>query len=165
MVAPEATWCDLAGYLSLTDLVIAGDDILHRGLASLDSLRTVAATHSSTRGARVRQEALDLMRVGSASPMETTARLRFAFWGLPEPELNARIVHNGGWIATVDFLWRAQRVIAEYYGDVHKQSWRGDLARTAQLDDAGYQVIVITHRDLGVADADLYHRLVRYLGG
>lgn len=83
--------------------------------------------------------------------METTARL------------NARIVHNGGWIATVAFLWRPQRVIAEYYGDVHQQSWRGDLARTAQLDDAGYPVIVITHRDLGVADADLYHRLVRYL--
>lgn len=164
LVAPAPTWCDLAEYLGLTDLVIAGDDILHRGLAPFDILRDTAATHSSRRGARVRRAALDLLRAESASPMETTARLRFGLWGLPEPELNVPIIHAGGWIATVDFLWRTERVILEYYGEVHQQSWRNDLARTAALEDAGYQVVVITHCDLRAADADLYQRLVGLLG-
>lgn len=146
LVSPAATGSDLGCYLGLSDLVIAGDDILHRDLATLEALRDVAAAHSPGRGSRVRREALDLLRPGSASPMETTARLRFALWGLPEPELNAAIIHRGGWIATVDFLWR------------------GDLTRTAQLEDAGYRVIVITRRDLGAGDAELYSRLVRHLG-
>ncbi len=95
--------------------------------------------------------------------METAARLQFHDWGLPEPELNVSIVEYDGWVATVDFLWRAQRVVAEYYGEVHQGSWRNDLARTAQLEDAGHRVVVVTRRDLGVGALDLCRRLTRLL--
>lgn len=163
LVRPAPMWCDLAAYLDLPGLVVAGDDILHRGLASVEDLRHTAANHPSQRGARIRQAALGLLRAGSASPMETVARLQFGVWNLPEPELNVRIAHRGEWIATVDFLWRREMLIAEYYGEVHSQSWRNDLARTAQLEDAGYRVVVITHRDLRAAQSDLHQRLLRLL--
>ncbi|MBO1765735.1 DUF559 domain-containing protein [Allobranchiibius sp. GilTou38] len=159
VVTAAATWCDLGQYLGVTELVIAGDDLLHRGLVSLEQLRTHSAAHPSGRGRLAIRAALHQVRSASASPMETTARLRFCSWGLPEPELNVRIVERGGWIATVDFLWRRQRVIAEYYGEMHQSSWRRDLVRVAQLEDAGYRVLVITHRDLGVGEADLKRRM------
>lgn len=96
--------------------------------------------------------------------METRARLLFEQWGLPEPELNVDVFDvHGGWIARVDFLWRTAGVVGEYYGAVHGNSWTGDLTRSAQLEDAGYRVVVMTSRDLGVGAGDLRARLTRLL--
>jgi hypothetical protein len=146
------TWCDLSTRLELTDLVVAGDAALDRDGFSLDVLAEHVRSRRGGRGARLRAEALPLLRGGSGSAMESRARLAFADGGLPEPELNADIVDDAGnWIARGDFVWREARVVVEYEGDVHRtdrQQWLTDVARTELLEDAGWRVIRITARDL-----------------
>lgn len=84
--------------------------------------------------------------------METLARLVFARAGLPEPELNADVHDEAGlWILRADFLWRAQRVIAEYQGDVHRSDrrrWQADIARRRLAEDSGWIVVDLTAQDL-----------------
>ncbi|XAS75998.1 hypothetical protein V3G39_15315 [Dermatophilaceae bacterium Sec6.4] len=164
LVAVADTWVDLASILSASDLVVAGDFLLRAQLCSSDDLHAAVAGRRGARGLRRTSDALPLLRHSSASPMETRARLAFARWKLPEPELNVDILDaRGGWIGRVDFLWRAAWVIGEYYGGVHAASWTSDLKRAAQLEDAGYRVVVMTSRDLGPGAADLRARLQRLL--
>jgi len=67
---------------------------------------------------------------------------------LPEPQLNIDVYDaHGGWLARVDTLWLAAGVVGEYYAGVHGGSWAGDLTRSAQLEDAGFPMVV-TARDL-----------------
>ena len=164
LVTAAETWVDLAPMASVTDLVVAADYLLGAGLVTAEDLRTAIAHRRGARGLSTSIAALPQVRSGSASPMETRARLMFTRWSLPEPELNVDVhdVH-GGWIARVDFLWRRQRVIGEYYGAVHGSSWAHDLARVAQLEDAGYRVVVMTSRDLRAGAGDLRGRLRRLL--
>lgn len=164
VVTAAETWVDLAPMVSVTDLVVAGDHLLGAGMVSWEELQRAVAERRGARGLSRSAAALLLVRCGSASPMETRARLAFARWSLPEPELNAD-VHDahGGWIARVDFLWRRQRVIGEYYGAVHGDTWSRDLTRVAQLEDAGYRVVVMTSRDLRAGAGDLRARLRRLL--
>src|SRR6476469_7343403 len=79
------------------------------------------------RGKRTLQEALGLIRFGSASPKETVARILFVRSGLPEPMLN-QPVHaadgSGRLLGFGDLVWRIERrgeppikVIGEYQGE------------------------------------------------
>lgn len=143
-----STWCDLATQSSLIGLVQCGDAIVNRSGWDLERLTDCLAEHPGRRGPSKLGRAIELIRPGSGSPMESASRLVFHQWGLPEPELNQDIVIGSEWLATVDFLWREQKVIVEYYGGVHEASWKRDLHRVALLEDAGYRVIVITGDDL-----------------
>lgn len=159
-----ATWCDLASELALGELVQVGDAIVNREGWDVLELGAAADRYDGRRGRVTIREALPLVRAGSRSPRETFARLLFVEWGLPEPELNAE-VHDGqrGWLGCVDYLWRARRTIAEYYGAVHGPSWKDDLARVAAFQDAGWSVVVITDDDLRVRRAEIRARLERLL--
>lgn len=163
LVSKDQTWCDLAPAFTLDDLVILGDAILGTRATDVSRLSTALADFPGNRGRRQARQALELIRPGSGSPMETRSRLAFARWGLPEPELNADIYNSSGWLARVDFLWRKQRVVGEYYGEVHGGQWRGDLNRTALIEDEDYRVVVMTKDDLGPRQADLRRRLQEML--
>ena len=71
-------------------------------------------------------------------------------------------------MATVDFLWRAQRVVGEYDGDVHRtdrRTWQNGRERRAALEDDGWRYVemtVMTLKDAARRDA-LRHRLTRLL--
>ncbi|UIJ34667.1 DUF559 domain-containing protein [Allobranchiibius sp. GilTou73] len=164
VTAPGATWCDLSAGMAVDDLVIAGDDLCFRSLTDRAGLQAALVAHPGRRGRVAARSALPLIRDGSASPGETRTRLLLGRWGLPEPELNADVFdRSGGWLARVDFLWRAHNVVAEYYGAVHEKSWGRDLTRAAQLEDAGYRVVVITARDLRGGAGELRARLARLI--
>lgn len=164
LVAAADTWVDLAAGMTVSDLVVAGDHLLRTEVTDVVDLTAAVVARSGARGVTKCVVALPQLRRASASPMETRARLAFARWKLPEPEVNVDILDAaGGWIGRVDFLWRSARVIGEYYGAVHTTSWTGDLTRTAQLEDAGYRVVVMTARDLGPGAADLRARLQRLI--
>lgn len=162
VIEPSATWCDLAETLGVVDLVVLGDAIAGRE-RSADSLTYAVATRTGHRGIVRAREALNLVRVGSGSPQETRGRLMFREWGLPEPELNVDVHDESGWLATVDYLWREQRVVGEYYGEVHAASWRQDLGRTGLLEDAHLTVVVMTKHDFGPGRERLRARLRRLL--
>ena len=98
-------------------------------------------------------EALPQLRPRSNSPMETRSRLLFLRGGLPEPELNVVInAREGGqWLSDSDFVWREQRVAAEFDGDHHRtsrQQWQNDVARTENLQDDGWTVVRLTYPDI-----------------
>ena len=63
-------------------------------------------------------EALQEIRVGSASPRETLARLMLVRCGLPEPRLNHPVLDEfGTLLGYADLLWVEQRVVGEYQGE------------------------------------------------
>lgn len=145
---PVETWLDLGALYRIDDLVIAGDYLAAEHLALM---RSRVAQGARRRGIVKIRQALDLVRIGSGSPMESFCRVEFVRSGLLQPELNAEVTDRfGTWIATVDFLWREQRVIAEYDGAHHDDPGQRkyDAARRRQLLDNDWRVIEITSRDL-----------------
>ncbi|MGL5910352.1 MAG: hypothetical protein ACRCZP_10155, partial [Phycicoccus sp.] len=164
------TWVDLGEIttrrsLGRDDLVVAGDAALGRHvptaspaagddhLAPLgpDTLAAVLAARIRPRGGIVLAEALGLLRAGVRSPMETRARLVFHDAGFPEPEVNAPVTTpDGGWLAEGDLVWRTQRVVGEYQGEVHADRSRrsADADRAGVLRDWGWTVLEIFAEDV-----------------
>ena len=75
--SPLRTWFDLAGILSLDDLVMAGDFLLRRRnpLTTVDALDTFLAGKRGRKGYRRAMRARALMRANTDSPKETELRL------------------------------------------------------------------------------------------
>lgn len=153
VVSPEDTWCDLAatGTLDLDELIVLGDAIVHwrRGIPPVQLAKAVSRRRGG-RGRRLMAEALPHLRPRSNSPMETRARLLFLRGGLPEPELNVVIndQYSGQWLSDSDFVWREQRVVAEFDGDHHRTNraqWQNDIARRENLQDDGWTFVQLTY--------------------
>ena len=161
--APD-TWADLASLLSLDWLIVVGDSVVAHG-TRYQKADLAAVTRPRMRGRIKATEALDEIRAGSASPMETLARLLLVRGGLPEPQLNADILDRGGhWLACVDLYWPESKLVVEYDGDLHRVDrvqWQADIRRRRRIESAGYRVAVITAHDLGIGAP----ALVRLVGG
>ena len=153
------TWVDLGEVMgrgiTLDDLVIAGDVVTTRSAGSsgdpAHALRAALARRVRPRNAVALCAALQLVRAGVRSPMETRARLMFHRAGFPEPEVNGALhAHGGGWLAEGDLVWRAQRVVGEYQGDVHAgiRNRSRDAHRKGLLEDEGWRVLEIFSEDL-----------------
>lgn len=146
------TWADLACELSLDELVVLGDSTLRfrEPLAEPEDLERALAR--LRRGVVRARQAYDLVRPGSASAMETRARLLAVRAGLPEPELNAVVRDaNGRYIGAFDLVWRDRRVIGEYDGDQHRtdrQQWQRDHRRLRAARAEGWVVITLTSDDI-----------------
>jgi hypothetical protein len=152
VVCGPDTWADLAATRSHDDLVILGDSLIaNRSGHRLGDLEN--AVRPGSRGRRRAIAALREIRPGSASAMESLARLVLVRAGLPEPRLNEDVfAPGGGWLARVDLYWPSERVIVEYDGDYHRTlrgQWQKDILRLRLLASAGYQVLVVTADDLG----------------
>ena len=142
------TWLDLAPFVGLDDLVVLGDAVAGR-LRGTDPLHALLTR--SPKGVRRARTALEWIRVGAASPMETRSRVLFGVAGLPEPELNVDIHDpDGGWLATGDFVWREAKVVAEYQGKHHFGDYtRGDkdIVRRRLLETLGWTYVDFTKDD------------------
>lgn len=160
------TWCDLGDHLDLLDLVIAGDAALNRDEITLEVLKSAIAKRGRRRGVVGLKAAWQLCLPGSASATETRARVAFVSGRLPMPELNAQIATpDGEWLACVDMLWRAQRLIAEVDGDHHRsrRQWQKDIRLRRRITDAGWRIEVITGDD--VIDAERSAEMVERFRG
>jgi hypothetical protein len=158
VVSPEDTWCDLAalGTLDLDELIVLGDAVVHyrRGMPP-GQLAEAVSRRRGGRGRRLMAEALPQLRPRNNSPMETRARLLFLRGGLPEPELNVVINDraSGQWLSDSDFVWREERVVAEFDGDHHRmdrQQWQNDVARRENLQDDGWAFVQLTYASVMV---------------
>lgn len=174
IVSPEDTWCDLAASqtLSLDELIVLGDEVVHfrRGVPTARLTEAIRLRRGG-RGRRVMAEALPQLRPRSNSPMETRARLLFLRGGLPEPELNVVIKdrQSGQWLSDSDFVWREQRVVAEFDGDHHRtdrRQWQNDVARCQNLQDDGWAFVQLTYASVMVHPRNqaTVNRLRRLLG-
>lgn len=186
------TWTDLGEVMrrGLTgdDLVVVGDVVARQLCRPGDpdvgrrALGTCLDARVRPRGKVLLAEALTQISPRSASPMETRARLVFARGGLPAPELNAAVHFDadargdegGGWMLEGDFVWRRQRVVAEYQGEHHATIAQRsvDVARRHLAEDEGWLFVEVFAGDvynrarriamlrrlgraLGVPDSDL----------
>ncbi len=144
----DATWLlpELSGILALDDLIVAGDALVRRKLppASLDQLLAVANS-SNARAIRAVRRALQDVRPGTDSPMETRVRLLIVRAGLPEPVIGNTIYDSvGGFIGTPDLSYPAPRIAIEYEGSQHRDNPRvfaEDIERRELMQEAGWYVI------------------------
>jgi hypothetical protein len=169
VVEPVDTWVDLASLLGVEDLVVVGDQVARRA-GSLEPLQAALARRRRVRGVRALHEAMRWIRVGSDSAMETRSRLLFVRHGLPEPELNEPVnaEDGSGFVCRGDFIWRRKKVIGEYQGSHHFESFeRGDddISRRLLVEDDDWKYVELTKRDYfnPARRMGLLRRLARYL--
>jgi hypothetical protein len=152
ITSPSRTFMDVAASLPLVELVILGDAMVRRGLVDLKTLRHEVRAATMVRGIVTARRAAGLVQSRVDSPMETRLRLLIVLAGLPPPEPGGEVLDvDGQWIATVDLLYRAQRVVIEYDGLLHltsRRKWLRDLATRDLLRDLGWEVIVVTSADV-----------------
>ncbi|MDR7157550.1 hypothetical protein [Arthrobacter sp. BE255] len=129
---PARTWLDLAGILPLEDLVAVGDQLVRQprpGLeyraepwSTLPQLNEMLRRHRKLKGIVRAREAAKLIRFGSDSAPETFLRLALTAAGLPEPELQMRIVPGDLYSPAADMGYRAQRIAIQYDGGPHPRA-------------------------------------------
>lgn len=143
------TWLDLATVLSREQLVQIGDHLVRiprerlegrsRPFATTAELAAAVHGYRSPGVTRLR-EVLELVRVGSDSPAETTLRLAVARAGLPPPELNQQVVEQGVDLGEPDLAWPQWRVCVEHDGPHHRtaEQQQKDIARRELREEHGW---------------------------
>ena len=172
---PATTWVLLAAHLSVEELIILGDAIVHepraRGMrrgapgSGLGTLKQLEAALNAGRriGGTKARAALARIRVGSASPPETLTRLALVDAGLPEPALDVDVfAADGRAIGYTELAYVAQRILIEYEGDHHRtdrHQWDRDIEKHAACVEAGWTVIRLTSRHLRPSPAPAVARI------
>ncbi len=163
LTRPARTLLDLGSVVSAARLERAVAEAHARGLAGEPELREQLRRHRGRRGAGALRALLDRQAGPAFTRSEAERRLlsliRAA--GVPEPEVNARV---GSY--EVDFLWRAERVIAETDGYAFHSSraaFERDRDRDNELQARGYRVLRFSWRQVVSARGVVRARLRRSL--
>lgn len=167
---PVSTWMSLAGLATVDDLVVVADRIVTgdrgvRPMASIGELDQAIRSQPGRRHVRDLRAALPWVRVGAWSAPETLLRLLIIRAGLPEPELNMRVVLRSGEVVRPDLSWAAVRVAVEYDGSAfhRRDDWDRDALRHERLVDDGWLVVRVRADDLFRHPEALAERLRRRL--
>ncbi|WP_406831930.1 DUF559 domain-containing protein [Pedococcus sp. KACC 23699] len=143
----QDTFLDLAGELSLLDLVVLGDSLVGRGRISPEELVAAAEQRGTARHRAIARRAAGLVRVGVDSPMESRLRMLIVLAGLPEPVVNhVEYAEDGRWARRFDLSYPEHRLAIEYDGRQHAEStkqWQRDVERRAELDQDGWRLVVV----------------------
>lgn len=126
-------WREVCRTEDLLTAVALGDRAVHRGLLNTTFFANQIGVAAGPASA--------LVRAGAESWRESWLRLCVVLSGLPEPELQVEIRHQGRFVGRVDGLFRAQRVVLEYDGEQHRTDdaqFGKDIDRTESLAQAGY---------------------------
>ena len=163
------TVADLARTLPFMDAVVVADSALSQEKTTTPELLLALAQSKGWPGVRQARRALEFADERAESPLESAARVVFAEAGLEPPELQVTIHgERAQFAARVDFLWRAQQVIAEADGLV-KYNDRNDLLdereRDHQLREAGYTAVHFTWREIFQTPAEVVARIRNALAG
>lgn len=162
---PTRTIADLSRRGTLIESVVAVDMALRRKLVSFVQLRDWAANHPRHRGIRKLLRAVEFADAGSESPMETRLRVLLVLNGLPKPLVQQSLHDNiGSFIARADLLYRAERLVLEYDGALHRDTLAVDNRRQNRLIDAGYRVLRFTAADIVRRPASTVGLVQRALG-
>ncbi|WP_146240668.1 hypothetical protein [Curtobacterium sp. MCPF17_011] len=164
---PADTFTALASFLSLDELIVAGDALVGwLGWSTLPELAAAVRRRRGCRGVVKLRAALAEIRAGSRSPGETRMRLLLTRAGLPEPVLNHDVVVDGRWVACVDLAYPDARVAIEYESDLHRTdpaTFRKDLTRGELLKDDDWWLVRATADDVGPSADRFVARMRRLL--
>ena len=157
---PARTWLDLARILPLKDLVALGDQLVRRPRPELEGrtepwatvpqLAAMLRRHPKLKGIVKARLALELIRPGSDSAPETFLRLALTAAGLPEPELQLRIVPGDRYSPAADLGYRRQRIAIQYDGGHHltQEQQSRDNHRDESFNAAGWRYFKFNAVDL-----------------
>ncbi|XAS66393.1 DUF559 domain-containing protein [Micrococcaceae bacterium Sec5.7] len=157
---PARTWLDLARILPLDDLVAVGDQLVRRprpGLenraeawATIPQLQEMLKRHPKLKGIVKARQAMELIRVGADSAPETFLRLALTASGLPEPELQLRIVQGDPYSPAADLGYREHQVGIQYDGGHHlsREQQSRDNRRDESFNSAGWRYFKFNADDL-----------------
>jgi hypothetical protein len=157
---PARTWLDLARILPMDDLVAVGDQLVRRPRAELENrtepwttlpeLTTMLKRHPKLKGIVKARAATELIRPGADSAPETFLRLALSAAGLPEPELQLRIVPEDPYSPAADLGYRRQQVAIQYDGGHHltREQQSRDNRRDESFNAAGWRYFKFNADDL-----------------
>lgn len=154
VTSPAQTWLHLAHALTPDAVVVLGDAMMRRTepRTTVHALRHLMERTYKMRGLARCRLAIDLLRSGTDSSMETRTRLLLVQAGLPCPQVNRPALDGSGrFLALPDLSYPDLRIAIEYDGDVHRTdpaTWRRDVERRQRLEDAGWIIITATADDV-----------------
>jgi len=167
---PETLFVELGETLAVDDLVAIGDFLVldprfrepGRPWTTIGALQT--ATRAKRRGVVRAREALELVRDGVESPMETALRLMLLREGLPEPVCGYELVTSRReWVGWFDLAWPEARVLGEYDGDEHRTSdvqYERDIRRYDLAHEDGWRTVRV--RKAGMRRANRAETVARF---
>lgn len=143
----------MAHDLDRDGLVQLGDAMTRRKnpATTVDEMRRLLLATFKMRGLTACREAIDLVRPGTDSLMETRLRLIILDAGLPAPAVNVPAMDGGQFLALPDLSYPGLKIAIEYDGDHHRTdqaTWRRDVERRQLLEDAGWLIITATADDV-----------------
>lgn len=151
ITSPARTFVDMASLLAHAELVALGDVVLRDHDLTQDDLREVALRRGRYAGRGRALKAIDWLHPGAESPRESHLRVLLRTARLPTPEVNGLIVSaQGQFLARGDLVFRRERVVVEYDGEVHAPMAQRakDAARRARLREHGWIVVEIVGTDM-----------------
>jgi hypothetical protein len=162
---PITTFLQMAGHLSLVDLVVLGDAIVR--IFRIAPARLVEAAKKSTDYyAAAARRAAAYVRKGVDSPMETRLRMLIVLAGLPEPVVNVVLLHEDGtWRRRFDLCYVKIKLVVEYNGRHHREEPQRseDERRRAELGPEGYLILSFEAEDIYVTPEATLHMIRRQL--
>ncbi len=156
VTSPAQTFCHMARFLGLVDLVALGDSLVRKGRCTPDDLRAYAGGWPG----QFHTECVDaarLVRERVDSSPETALRLLMVLAGLPEPEVDIRIRDADGAIRfRIELGYEDVRLAIEYDGRWHLDGEQPakDAARREELGRDGWTFVLVTGDEL-YGDAEL----------
>ena len=164
--APAQMFVELGEILSLVDLVVVGDALARRRLATPEELRAWCA-RSTRPGAAAARHAARFVRAEVDSPMETRLRMLLVLAGLPEPVVNHTIRDRQGRVLMrFDLSYPELRIVIEYDGRQHRadlDQWDRDEQRKDWFDDSGWRHVPVFSRGIYSRPDATVERVVRAL--
>lgn len=155
------TWLDLAQHLTVEDLVVIADQLIRIPREQFEArahphctkgdLQRILENHPRKRGLVKARDALELARVGADSPPETRLRLALTYAGLPEPEVNLRIIDPRGVERhQPDLSYPEYQVGVEYDGGSHAEQDQvvSDISRAERASAIGWTEVRISKRHM-----------------
>jgi hypothetical protein len=159
------TFLQMAGHLSLVDLVVLGDAIVR--IFRIAPARLVEAARRSTDYyAAAARRGAGYVRKGVDSPMETRLRMLIVLAGLPEPAVNVILVHEDGtWRCRFDLCYRRIKLVVEYNGRHHREEPQRstDQGRRKELEPEGYLILPFEAEDIYVTPEATLLKIRRHL--
>lgn len=155
VTTPERTFVDMASLISFAHLVALGDAVLRLHHREPQRLVEVAERRLRYPGRSRARAAVNWLDARAESPRESLLRVMLRRAGLPRPVVNG-VIHDerGHFVARGDLVFREERVVVEYDGEVHApmDQRARDADRRARLRAAGWIVVEIVGTDMHQPD-------------
>jgi len=164
--SPERIWCELAVDLTLVELIMVGDYLIHHRLphSTIDRLAREVDQWPGRRGTRTLADALPLLNVYAESPQESRLRALLTLGGIDGLVANFPIVTTDGYRYRADLAIPDKKLVIEYQSDQFHgpEVRRADLTRKSRIEADRWRVMEVSAADLD-SPQELCRRILRVL--